>query len=383
MNSRVATYTFLGSVSSLLLGLLAALIYYDPLQLFHASWHEKPARFHANTRQQAAGIINSYSFDSIVLGTSLLENTSANEASERLGGNFVNISISGSNFFERSLVLEYALRKKSLKRVIYSLDSVYLDVKRDNPNYKVEQFDYLYDRNPFNDIKAYLNDHYLTCLATFSQSNQCLGRPTGLDRPNAWGHRPSNIARYGGLEQWFAAMNNGQIRRAMGVIAKAGRDADQGKTIRPDYTDKLIARSIEYVDGYLLNIAKANPDTEFIFLFPPYSRIRYAIWAQVQLYNFEIYEAVIAHLVTEAASYPNVDFYGWDDRDFVDDVANYKDTEHYHPRYNSWMLSAIKSGDGMLLEDGLDTYLEVIRERAMAFDLIGIGRSIDEYLSVK
>jgi hypothetical protein len=54
-------------------------------------------------RQQAAGIINNYEFDSIILGTSMLENTSAKEAGEKLGGKFMNISLSGSNFTKEVL----------------------------------------------------------------------------------------------------------------------------------------------------------------------------------------------------------------------------------------------------------------------------------------
>ena len=59
--------------------------------------------YKANMRQQAAGIINNYEFDSIILGTSMLENTSAKEADEKLGSKFMNISLSGSNFTKEVL----------------------------------------------------------------------------------------------------------------------------------------------------------------------------------------------------------------------------------------------------------------------------------------
>ena len=39
-------------------------------------------------RLQAAGVINNFDFDSVVFGSSMLENTSAKEASKKLGGNF-------------------------------------------------------------------------------------------------------------------------------------------------------------------------------------------------------------------------------------------------------------------------------------------------------
>lgn len=71
-----------------------------------------PVTLHPNMRFQAAGIANIYDFDSIILGTSMLENTSSADCNEKIGGTFVNVSLSGSNYFERSIVLNYFLHKK-------------------------------------------------------------------------------------------------------------------------------------------------------------------------------------------------------------------------------------------------------------------------------
>lgn len=71
-------------------------------------------------REQAAGIINSFEFDSVILGTSMLENTSAREASQKIGGIFVNISLAGSSFYERAIVLKKVLQKKHCTCHIFS-----------------------------------------------------------------------------------------------------------------------------------------------------------------------------------------------------------------------------------------------------------------------
>ena len=69
--------------------------------------------------------MNSYAsddFDSVVLGSSMAENFSAKEASELLGGTFVNISMAGSLLSERNIVLKHLFNKKVVSNVIISLD---------------------------------------------------------------------------------------------------------------------------------------------------------------------------------------------------------------------------------------------------------------------
>ena len=83
-------------VTAILVALVffGTLFIYDPLKLFHNRGKYKDY-IQGNMREQAAGIINNRDFDSIILGTSMLENTSAKEASKQLSGNFVNISVPG------------------------------------------------------------------------------------------------------------------------------------------------------------------------------------------------------------------------------------------------------------------------------------------------
>ncbi|WP_300881537.1 hypothetical protein, partial [uncultured Desulfovibrio sp.] len=136
------------------LSILSILYITDPLQLFHKSFFHKDKMYYS-MREQAAGIINSFEFDSVILGTSMLENTSAREASQKIGGIFVNISLAGSSFYERAIVLKKVLQK-NISHVIYSLDSVYLGCIKENPSRPTKNWAFLYDDNPLNDYKFYL-----------------------------------------------------------------------------------------------------------------------------------------------------------------------------------------------------------------------------------
>ena len=117
MNSKKWIKIFIGYSFLCLIFVMGINFIIDPLKLFHEPYFLKN-KLDSNMRIQASGIIKNYEFDSIILGTSMLENTSAKTTSEILGGKFTNISLSGSDFFERSFILNYALEKKQMKKVI-------------------------------------------------------------------------------------------------------------------------------------------------------------------------------------------------------------------------------------------------------------------------
>jgi hypothetical protein len=125
----------------------------DPYRVFHEPWvRENYYSMDGGMRQAASGIINTETFDSIILGTSMAENFSGNEATEVFRHRFVNISLSGSKISERNVVLLYALRQKPIREVIFSLDGFGIDSVRGTP---MEPYIYLYDHSRINDLQIY------------------------------------------------------------------------------------------------------------------------------------------------------------------------------------------------------------------------------------
>jgi hypothetical protein len=362
---------------------LGLLYIYDPMQIFHKAWGRN-STFHANMRQQAAGIINNYNFDSIIFGTSMLENTSADEASEVFGGKFVNISMSASDFYERKLVLEYLMKKKSIKKVIYSLDAdKYIRQKKGSKQYPIDSYNYLYDQNPFNDLNVYFNDKFIRCFIQFSKSKECIGDKKGTDRPGAWFQVKNHSVRYGGLDKWFAAKNNYQIKMVFRNISSTAQKVELGKIVSLKNIENKIEKAKKYVHETILNIVMEYPDTEFLMVFPPYSRMHYAKWAQYDLPSFEIHKAIVRYLAEESDKYENLNIYAFGDHEFVNEIKNYKDSKHYHYSINSWMLSAMHRDEGRLNGSNIDKYIEVITEENLNYDFVGLGKKISNYLQTK
>lgn len=89
---------------------------------------------------------------------------------------------------------------------------------------------------------------------------------------------------------------------------------------------------------------------------------------------------MIHYLVEKSNEFENLKIFGWGNNSFVDNIANYKDPEHYEYKINSWMLDAINQNIGLLTKSNIDAYLDLFTQKSLNFDLIGLGKEIDNYL---
>lgn len=85
INYKIRILIFLLLVFLLIVASSFLIYIFDPYQIFHKSYFYKDKAYD-KTIYQDAGIINNYDFDSIIIGSSMLENVSSDEASKRIGG---------------------------------------------------------------------------------------------------------------------------------------------------------------------------------------------------------------------------------------------------------------------------------------------------------
>lgn len=342
----------------------------DPLQFFHRA-EKADGPLSGDMRAQAAGILNTFDIDSIILGTSMLENTSAAEASAKLGGKFFNISLSGGTHAERAPILRKALQR-GMKNVIYSLDSYYLQC----PERDSRMPAYLYDDSAFNDLKYYAS---LRSIRNLFQPQKGLTR-RGHDRPNAWFTDPGHADRFGGLTQWVKHKDDGQVRDFLegGLQRAAGSFARVRREVVHDSEKEERAKL--YMERHLLEIIQDAPDTSFFLLFPPYSRFVYADMRRNTPEDFFLHQEVIRHLVERTKDRKNIHIFGFEDMDFPDDIANYKDTTHYHQRFNSMFLDAIAAGKHELTPENVEDYLKRCEQKAWDYDIPALNEEVQRLL---
>ncbi|EAJ7432042.1 hypothetical protein ACXAIF_000344 [Campylobacter coli] len=333
--------------------ILFALLYIrDPFWFFHKPYFREES-FMRDMRMQAKGIILYKEFDSIIMGTSMLENTSAKEASEKLGNKWMNLSMSGSRFAERFVVLNYIFNHKNIKNIIYSLDAMHLNTKKNTNNSFVK----VYNNNAFDDFSIYLSKKFIICALTFSSKEDCIG-VKDLDTLVNWHER--NKSKFGGIENWDnKILNNKNLKE----------NILQAEEIRFFDTDILELKN--YTEKYLLNLIEANPNMNFHLIIPTYSRMAYKIY---HTYNtngelFSNYYALISFIVKKTSKYPNVKIYGFDNLNYADDITNYKDPIHYNIDMNSIQLDAIKNGTHILTPQNMDKYFKTMEEKIRSYDL--------------
>lgn len=346
-------------------GIIVLLYVYDPLQLYHKPYFREPT-FSTDTRVQNKGIIKNYDFTDYVLGTSMLQNTLASDLQEALGGSWVNISMAASSFDERAVILRYLFLRKKPKHIIYSLDHFSLI---DPKSKGIKSFDYLYDENPFNDFKIYLNNRFLSCALRLSSNPSCVGRQD-LDTLGAWIiNKEGWIMSFGqdltellgGFENWVRFVNPN-----VASIINRLKDYD-GAPFEKASENLNITQAQEYFHTYLLDFIQKHPETRFSLIVPPYSLLH---WRMGSGRTLRQWQQAVTWLVEQVENLPNATIYGFDDLfSYTADIANYLDSWHYNIDMNRIFINAIKNGEHILTPKNIHTYLQDMEERVASYDL--------------
>lgn len=345
---------------------LSIILLVDPLRLYHKPYFCKNEIFD-NMRLSVAGLIKEYDFDSVILGTSMLENTSSKEAEQIFGGKFANLSLQDGSFFERDLILNYIFKYKNLKTVIFSLDAEkIINQVKVVEHYDLDNYGFLYDDNPFNDIKAYLNDKMLFKIFKFGFG--C--KNSDFDRPTAWLRDKEKMARFDGFENWFKDKKYREIAWHFRKIKEAGISIETGQIQDLDDLEERIFKSKNYIDIHLLKFIKNYPNINFILIIPTYSRLFDSMGIKTKPSDFFTAKEAMRYLVKQSQKYKNMKIYGWSDTDYPDDIANYRDLIHYRPELNSLMLKNIRDNVGLLTPLNFDEYYEKIEKKSLNFDFM-------------
>ena len=71
--------------------------------------------------------------------------------------------------------------------------------------------------------------------------------------------------------------------------------------------------------------------------------------------------------------------YAFDDLNYADEIANYKDLAHYNVDMNSMQIDAIANGTHILTPENIDEYLQTMENKIKAYDLAPLIQEIKEW----
>ena len=396
MNNKKYISTFFLSILIISGLFLVILFLYDPLHIYRLEsnkLHTKRSEICSNDptlteevpcqslnflqqmRYQAAWIINNVDFDGIMFWTSILRNNSSKEAWEALWWEFINISAWSSTLFERKMILEYAMSKKDVSNVVLTIDNNIINHAESFKKSPIENFKILYDSNPFNDIKMYLNKKYLKCALSRSMSSECIGELKNIDRPNTWHNDKELNEKFWWLEnrstdfiERYITQNYERTLKPRELFANNAQSKKKLNLVK------------KYLNDNIVSLAKENPDTTFHLIFPPYSSFYYGLMKEKWNIEWRVHLESLKYLLNRTNDLDNVKVYAFGLEKFPDDIWNYLDLIHFNHEYNSYIMKSIGEWKHILSMDNIDDYISKFSEKIEKYDVQWVLSEAEEIL---
>ena len=307
---------------------------------------------------QNDGILRHFDYDAMMTGTSMVENFKASQIDELFGVNSVKTAYNGSTFLQTNRLIKQAVKcQPELKLVFRSLDFNRLiadDVYAIRGD--IELPEYLYNDNPFDDVKYLVNKDVLFDNAynviQFTKSGQTT---TSFDDYYNW--------------------NDDYTYSREAVLSDSPRK-DRSGTLQ-SASDEDYARIAGNMEKNIISVARENPDIEFYYFVPPYSIYYFdslnqegSLEKSLKLHEYAL------QLMLEV---PNIRLFSFMDMYSVtDDLNNYKDMYHYGEWVNAEMLDCMKNDEHRLTAENFEKYCADVSDHYLNYDYDGDFTTLPE-----
>lgn len=286
----------------------------------------KPYIYIPNERFQIPGMARHEEYDTVILGTSMIENFSERYASERLKANVIRLPINASYVTEQKYVLDIALKYHDIKTVLWAVDYRTVDIRHGDIYSKnnVVFPKYMYDENPINDWRYIINhNNFYFALKQYRM------RKTGINPFNYF------ITDREVLNTWNWKTFSRQL------IINDYKDLYEGRKSVYDKINNLPTELVkETIDKDLIGTIRKYPNTRFVLFFAPKSILWFKLLDQMGILEKKL--EVLTYVVDEAVKLPNVEIYNFQNQfQLTENLDIYLDITHYNNTANQFMIDAI------------------------------------------
>lgn len=350
MHAVCVLTAFFATVITMLTVICILVVTVDPFFHYHTPLKDFPYVVD-NQLSQNPGMARNMIYDSCIIGSSMTVNFDTDDFKQIMGMNTIKLSYSGAlphdDYNILKLVFDsdsYARKQENVKAVFLGVDAMTYTAGVSDTKYPLPE--YLYDKNPFNDISYLLNKDVLLEYILRPIVNR---DPTDLSQVYAswWTPDYYNI-------KWV--MHNYEPSAKISEVMPA---------------DELISGTKDNLEKNILPFIKAHPETEFYMFFPPYSIL---YWNDVQNENhFEATLNQYEYIADTLLQYDNVRvFYFQNLQDIVTNLNNYADYTHYKPEINEYMVTCFAKGTCEVKKGEMPQQLEKMRDIVEHFDFEGL-----------
>ena len=289
------------------------------------------------------GLARHMDYDSVLLGSSMTVSFDTSWFDEEMGLKTQKLSYNGAYPKDQSNIMEIIFDSKgsSVKQVFLGIDELNYSCDVEQTKYPIT--DYLYDRNPFNDIKYLLNkDVFLDYVL----------RPVVDTKDKSdW----NNI-----YKMWWQPMHY-NLANVRLYYTPAEEVADE--TPAEEYIKGIEAN----LDTNIIPYIEAHPETKFTIFYPPYS-ILYWYDAKRQS-QIDTIVKKYDYMTRRLLAYDNVEVYFFQNReDIITNFDNYADYTHYSPEICHFIVQSFSEEKYRVTEANLEDELKVLSDLAHNYD---------------
>ena len=288
------------------------------------------------------GIARNYEYDTVLVGTSMIQNTDVARCNELFGCDMVRLSYSGGTCYNMKTILDVCFQSdNTIKTVYWELDEFQLFSAYDTPRYPLP--DYLYREDHWQDVSYLLN---LDIFYHYTLNN-VLGTLRGEQQL---------MAREG---ETFT----GDFSRA-GVLRSYSRPQKNSTNLPVDHYLERAELNLKF---NLIPLIEENPETEFVFFMVPFSIL---YWDnEIQRGTFDATMHSIEYVIEQLLQYDNVRIHFFHDAwDIATNLDHYKDYSHYGSWINDMLMEALAAGKCRMTLENYSIILDEMRAYIHGYD---------------
>jgi hypothetical protein len=335
----------LAAVVATLIAVGAFNAWVDPFQQYRIAKRFPPRYYASLHRFIVPGIVKNAPYDTLLTGSSIVENTRNSAIGGLCGGQGLNAAMPALTAYEQGLIMRTAFATHALKRVILVVDFTGFNGAPDARHPLAGPLPaYLYDGNRFNDVQYLLSWSVLVKSWRIVRGETSERFRGDADAPWWWADE-KRFARAEVVRNLDPTDLNRQFPQPPLDLAQMQRSFEQN----------------------ILPVLKAHPETEFDIVWPPYSII---VWADyVQRRQLDVTLAFKRFVFAATLDLRNVRIIDLQPvAAITHDLDNYTDLYHFSPSVNELLIAAACSDGHRVRTDNVDALEGEIRDQARSFD---------------
>lgn len=336
----------MAAAAGILLGVCALTVYlFDPFYHYHKPWFGLKAVLNEK-EYQVVGSLRRFEYDSVLVGSSVVENNDNAWYDEAFGGTTVKAVRSYGGIADLVWYLNLAFDAQKVRQVFFNLDPASLTQEAETTFEASGCPVYLYDDNPFNDVKYLLNKTVLLEKIPY-QIAQSLSRSYNEGLSYNWAEG-KDFSENGVLTHYMRKKNVEEMLPAEAKITQ-----------------------LEANLALLVQVVEAHPETQFYFFLPPYSMIWWDDAVRNGLEEVYLYDE--ERVAGTLLSYDNVRFFDFQNQaETVTDLNRYMDTVHFDPQVNYDICQSMAAGECEVTDENLHEVFAETRELVAEYEAVQI-----------